>query len=240
MTDTAAPPKLSLPPPYTQLWVPQGDILAEAVARAPEHGAGTLVWRNRGGVAAFAVVLEPDRALLEARMAFFAGMAALADALAAHCPPERSVRILYPDTVLYDRSRLGGARFAVAPGAGAGDVPDWLVFAVELIADRDHLIDPGAFPESLSLQEDDFDPAEAIIESFASYLMLYFDRWTHQGLPAVTDRYLERIDPPMLSGSRTLEDGDLVERTPSGMTRRVPLDEGLARCAWRDDRGPRL
>jgi hypothetical protein len=141
--------------------------------------------------------------------------------------------------VLYDRSRLGGARFAVGP-AGADGVPAWLVFAAELIADRDHLPDPGAFPESLSLKEDAFDPPQAIIESFAAYLMLYFDRWTHQGLPAVTDRYLERIDPPMLSGSRTLEDGDLVERTPSGMTRRLPLAEGLARCAWRDARGPRL
>lgn len=238
MTETA--PRLTLPPPYSQHWVAIGDVFAAACDRAASDGAGTLLWRNAGGVAAFAVVLEPEQPLAEARLAFIAGMAALADALAAHCPPERGIRIVYPDTVLYDRARLGGARFAVAPGCGEGDVPDWLVFAAELIADRDHLPAPGAFPDSLSLKEDEFDAPEAIIESFASYLMLYFDRWAHQGEAAVIERYLERIDPPMLAGTRTLEGCDLVERTPGGMVRRIPLAEGLAACAWRDAKGPRL
>lgn len=236
MSDALRP--LQLPPPYTAHVVTADDILAAAVARAPADGAGTLLVTRRPGVLAFAVVLEPDRPLPEARGAFFAGMAALADALAAHCPPDRAVRIVWPDEVRYDRARLGGGRCAVAP-CDAGAVPDWMVFAAELIADRDGLDEPGRFPDSISLAEEGFDAPEDIIESFASYLMLYFDRWTHEGIMAVTNRVLMRIDPPLLRGLRRIEGETLVEITGSA-TRRVSLDDGLAASGWRADTGPRL
>lgn len=236
-----APERLFLPPPFTEVRVTGKGAFDEAIRRAPADGAGTLVWRHEGALMDVAVVLEPEQTLAEARMAFFACMAAIGDALSAHCPPERVVRFAYPDGLMYDAARLGGGRFAVAPGAKVDDVPDWIVFGAELIADRDHLPAPGEFPESASLAEEGFEPPAAIVESFASYLMLYFDRWTHQGLRAVTDRYLERIDPPMLAGSREIdESGDLVERTPSGAVRRLPLDQGLAACRWRGDGGPKL
>jgi hypothetical protein len=237
MTDAS---RLTLPPPYAQRRLAEGDALDAAIAAAVAEGAGTLLWRVSGGVAAFAVTLEPEAPLRAARMAVFAGMAALADALAAHCPPERGVRIGWPATVIYDRARLGGGRFAAPEGCAEDAVPDWLVFAAELIADRDAVEHPGEFPETTSLKEEGFDAPEAIIESFASYLMLYFDRWTHQGLSAVTERYLERLDPPLLAGTRAFEGCDLVERTPSGATRWRRLAEGLAAADWRGASGPRL
>jgi hypothetical protein len=240
LLEDAEPRPLVLPPPYSPRRIEAGDVLAEALRLAPEEGAGTLVWRHGGGILAFAVVLEPEQPLASARMAFFAGMCALGDALAAHCAPDRPVRFAWPDTIIYDAARLGGARFA-APGTCAEtDVPDWMVFAVELIAERDHLVDPGEYPESTSLKEEEFEPAEDILASFASYLMLWFDRWEHQGLKAVVEHYLARLDPPLAAGARSLADGDLVERLASGETRQESLSDGLAACRWRDARGPRL
>src|SRR5690606_34772610 len=99
---------LILPPPYTLFEGRGTDILDEAAALAPEHGAGTLVVRHAPGLLAFAVVLEPDQPLEEAQMAFLLGMTALGDALAAHCPPERPVRFVWPDELRYDKARLGG------------------------------------------------------------------------------------------------------------------------------------
>jgi hypothetical protein len=234
------PRRLVLPPPYSPRRIEAGDVLAEALRLAPEEGAGTLVWRHGGGVLAFAVVLEPEQSLAQARMAFFAGMCALGDALAAHCAPDRPVRFGWPDTIIYDAARLGGARFAAPEDCAETDVPDWMVFAVELIAERDHLVDPGAYPESTSLKEEEFEPAEDILASFASYLMLWFDRWQHQGLQAMVEHYLARLDPPLEAGARSLADGDLVERLPSGEMHEVSLADGLAACRWRDARGPRL
>ncbi|TQM94484.1 biotin/lipoate--protein ligase family protein [Roseinatronobacter monicus] len=233
--------KIILPPPYTLHRTEQADVLQVASDLAPTEGAGTLVVHQAPGLVAFAVVLEPEQPLAEAQMAFLLGMVAVADALAAHCPPERSVRMNWPDEVLFDKARLGGGRFAVAPGTGPEDVPDWMVFAAELIADRDQLTEPGALASSTSLKEEAFDPAEDIISTFASYMMLYFDRWAHDGIEAVTNRYLMRIDPPLLRGVRRIEGDRLVEVTPSsGGKRSAPLLEGLGKTGWRDAQGPKL
>ena len=239
MQENAAP-RLPLPPPFTLHRTGARDVLAEAMRLAPGEGAGTLALHQSPGLLSFAVVLEPETALAEARRAFLVGMTALADALAAHCPPERPVRILWPDRIVYDAARIGGGRFAVAPGTAEEAVPDWMVFAAELIADRDHLAEPGRFPASTSLKEEAFDPAEDIVSTFASYLMLYFDRWTHEGFDAVGNRFLMRIDPPLLRGVRRLEGDRMVEVTPSGGRRFPALAEALSAQDWRDDGGPKL
>ena len=236
-------PLLTLPPPYAQHRLEDGDVVAEAIRRAPEDGAGTLVWRHRPGLLAFAVVLEPEQKHSEARLAFLGGMVALAEALVANCPPERAVRFGWPDTVLYDRARLGGGRFVIPEGCAEDETPQWMVFAAELIADRDHLDAPGDFPDSTSLKEEEFTGPQAIMESFAAYLMLNFDRWAHQGRQAVTSRYIERLDPPLAEGSRGIgPDCELVERSASGSERRSGLMEGLSSSSWRDAAtgGPRL
>ncbi len=240
MTTTTAQ-RIPLPPPYTLHRTDTRDTLAEAVRLAPEHGAGTLVLHQSAGLLSFAVVLEPDMPLAQAQMAFLLGMAALGDTLAAHCPPERAVRFVWPDVVQFDKCRIGGGRFAVAPETRAEDVPDWMVFAADLIADRDVLDEPGHYPDTTSLKEDGFDPAEDIVATFASYVMLYVDRWTHDGLDAVTNRYLMRIDPPLLRGVRRMDGDRLVEITPSGGGKRhAPLMEALGQSDWRGPDGPKL
>ena len=241
MPDTTLTQNLSLPPAFTLHRTDRRDVLEEAVRIAPEMGAGTLVLHQSAGLLAFAVVLEPEQPLSEARQAFVLGMTALADALAAHCPPERPVRLVWPDKVLFDAARLGGGRLAVAPGCAEDQVPDWMVFAAELIADRDHLTAPGEFPETSSLREESFDPADQIVATFASYMMLYFDRWAHEGFAAVSNRYLMRVDPPLLRGVRRIEGDRMLEITPSGGGKRYPpLAEALSVCDWRDAQGPRL
>ncbi len=241
MSDTIAATRLVLPPAFSLHPCATRDVLAETVRIAPEKGAGTLVLHQSRGLLAFAVVLEPEQVLSQARQAFILGMTALADALAAHCPPERPVRLVWPDQVIFDAARIGGGRFAVAPGCAEDAVPEWMVFAAELIADRDHLDAPGRFPNSTSLKEEVFDPAEQIVSTFASYMMLYFDRWAHEGFAAVSNRYLMRVDPPLLRGVRRIEEGRMLEITPSGGGKRYPaLPEALARQDWRDDNGPRL
>src|SRR5256886_17710103 len=83
-------PALDLPPPYRLITLREvGDAFAHACAIAADEGAGTLVYVGRFDLAEFAVVLEPDEPLRLARRAFYAGMVALADALAAHAPAEK-------------------------------------------------------------------------------------------------------------------------------------------------------
>lgn len=236
MTDLAPPRRLVLPPPYQQHWLASGDALVEAARRAPEGGAGTFVWSWVPGAGPgsldFAVVLEPEAPLSEARLAFLAGMVALSEAVAAHCPPERVVRFGWPGELRFDAGRLGGARLAVAPGTSEDGVPDWMVFAVELIADRDHLTEPGSYPESVSLKEEGFVDPPAIAESFAAHLMLAFDQWKHEGRSWVLTRYADRLaSGGVLTGAGDLEADD----GPIGLQQSLSVLPH-----WRGDWGPLL
>ena len=101
---TRLAPELALPPPFTAIRLREvGDAFAHAVAIAPEKGAGTLVYVGRFDLAEFALVLEPDEPLLRRGVTFYAGMAALADALAAHAQPDTSITIDWPDSLLVNK-----------------------------------------------------------------------------------------------------------------------------------------
>src|SRR5215475_1668616 len=110
-TGTAHSPlasELALPPPFSVVRLREvGDAFAHAVSIAAERGAGTLVYVGRFDLAEFAVVVEPDEPLMQARRVFYAGMAALADALVALAQPSTSVTIEWPDSLLVNRGLVG-------------------------------------------------------------------------------------------------------------------------------------
>lgn len=236
LDDLSAPRALVLPPPYTAHWLAQGDAFARACELAPSHGAGTLVWHARtGGGAAgkldFAVVLEPDVPLVQARRAIILGMLALGDAVAVHCAPERAVSFGWLGELFLDAGRLGGMRLQVAPDMNENEVPDWMVLGAELIADRDHLSAPGSKPESISLKEEDFADPPILVESFAAHLMLKFDRLTHGGFEDLAASYSSRLT----TGEALTESGDL--QGAEGLTL---LKDALLKNPWRDAHGPKL
>src|SRR5918996_4699654 len=94
---------LDLPPPFRAVMLREvGDAFAHAVGIAAEAGAGTLVWVGRFDLVEFALVVERDEPLTQARRTFYAGMVALMDALVAHAPPEKLIAIDWPDVVFVD------------------------------------------------------------------------------------------------------------------------------------------
>ena len=121
--------QLDLPPPFRLISLREvGDAFAHAIDVAPDEGAGTLVFVGRFDLAEFAVVLEPDEPLRTARRAFYAGMAALGDALAAQAPPEKPMGFDWPDAIRIDGGLVGGARLAWPQDADEDAPPSWLVF----------------------------------------------------------------------------------------------------------------
>jgi biotin-(acetyl-CoA carboxylase) ligase len=239
---------LDLPPGYTLVALREhGDAFAHACAIAPEAGAGTLVWVRRYDLVEFAVVLEPDEALRSARRALFAGLNATADAIAAHCPPEREVSFAWPDTIMFDGGLLGGARLGWPQDCAEGDVPAWLAFGVMLrAADMAHLTEVQS-AAGVSLMGEGFEMVEtdAIVESFARHLMTAFDTWRERGFDPIARDYLERL-PKTKAGERRGIDlnGDLVTSLPAakGAPQRIALVDALANVAWYDTthRGPKF
>jgi biotin-(acetyl-CoA carboxylase) ligase len=239
---------LDLPPGYTLVALREaGDAFAHGCAIAGQAGAGTLVWVRRYDLVEFAVVLEPDDPLKSARRALFAGMNAVADAIAAHCPPEREVSFDWPDTVMFDGGLLGGARLGWPQDCAETDVPSWLVFGVILRAAEMAQVEEMQAAAGVALLSEGFEmiDTDAIIESFARHLMTAFDRWKERGFEAIAGDYLERL-PKRKAGERRAIDsnGDLLVALPgsSAPPERTPLVDALARANWYDPhaRGPKL
>jgi biotin-(acetyl-CoA carboxylase) ligase len=242
-------PALDLPPPFRLITLREvGDAFAHAVSVAADEGAGTLVDVGRFDLAEFAVVLEPEEPLQTARRALYAGLAALADALAVHVPPEKPVSFDWPDAVSVDGGLVGGVRLAWPQGADEREPPDWLVFGamIRTVALDDE--EAGVRPLSSALEEEGFDDlgSGALVESFARHLMVAIDTWQEQGFGEIAKSYLARLAPE--KGVRRDIDisGDLLVRrilVSSGKTETEhrSLVQALAQPSWLDPAtgGPR-
>jgi biotin-(acetyl-CoA carboxylase) ligase len=230
---------LDLPPGYRAIALREsGDAFAHARAVAEREGAGTFVHVRRYDLVEFAVVLEPEEPLRSARRAFFAGMLAVAEAIAAHCPPEREVAFAWPDTIIFDHGVVGGGRLAWPENAAEDEIPDWLVFGCMLRAvDLSH-VEAGLHAGATSLVAEGFDlvDVDSIAESFARHLMTAFDLWGEQGFRAVGEEYLKRL-PKKKAGEQRIIDanGDLLTTLPlASEAERLPLVPALMEAAWLD------
>ncbi len=237
VTRTALAPELTLPPPYSAVRLREwGDAFAHAVTLAPERGAGTLVYVGRFDAAEFALVLEPAEPLAKARRVFYAGMAALADALAGAAPPETAIHIEWPDALYVNWGLVGGGRLAWPKGA-EGKVPDWLVFGGTIRTAATTGVDPGVTPDITALDEEGFTEIGSIqvIEGFARNFMHAVDAWRDRGFSAVARSYFGRFSRHS-SLARDIDDnGDLLVRhTSGGQAERTPLLPRLAEPSWLD------
>jgi biotin-(acetyl-CoA carboxylase) ligase len=237
--------KLDLPPPFRLVTLREaGDAFAHATTIAGEAGAGTLVYVGRFDLAEFAVVLEPDDKLATARCAFYAGMAALADALAARAPPEKPITFTWPDAIEVDGGLVGGARLAWPEGADEEAPPPWLVFGAVIRTIAMGEAEPGLRPLATALAEEGFDDlgSDALVESFTRHLMLAIDRWQENGFGDVAKAYLERLKPEPGLRREIDENGDLlVRRMAAPSIERRSLLAALAAPSWLDpaSAGPR-
>jgi biotin-(acetyl-CoA carboxylase) ligase len=231
-------PALDLPPPFRAVALREaGDAFAHATRIAGEAGAGTLVHVGRFDLAEFAVVLEPDQPLRQARRALYAGLAALADALAVHAPPEKPISFDWPATVRIDGGLVGGARLAWPENAAEEAVPAWLVFGAMIRTAAMCGEEPGLHPRATALDEEGFVEVDSgrLLERFTRHLMVAVDTWQQSGFDALARSYLSRLASEPGAQTTLDENGDLLlRRADHGATLRRPLAPALAAAPWLD------
>lgn len=234
-----------LPPAYRLVTLREmGDAFAHAKANAISEGAGTLVFVGRFDLVEFAVVLEPDEPLRQARRAFYAGMSAVMDALAVNAPPEKPMNIDWPDAIRVDTGLVGGGRLAWPDNADENEPPEWLVFGAMIRTVSMAEGDSGLRPLSAALEEEGFSDVTAgeLVEAFSRHFMTAVDIWQEQGFGAVARDYLSRL--PAEKGVRRDidENGDLlVRRMGKTDVERRELLPLLRTPSWYDPKagGPR-
>jgi hypothetical protein len=238
-------PALDLPPAFRLVSLREvGDAFAHAQEIAADEGAGTLVWVGRFDLAEFAVVLEPDEPLRAARRAVYAGMAALADALAVHAPPERPIAFDWPDAIRVDGGLVGGGRLAWPRDAHEDAPPAWLVFGASVRTVTMSDAGSGLRPIEAALEDEGFDDLGSgrLVESFARQLMVLIDAWQESGFGVVAQSYLTRLsaEPDV---ERTIDGvGDLLVRRKGKLdVKKHRLLPALAVPSWLDPNtgGPR-
>jgi biotin-(acetyl-CoA carboxylase) ligase len=241
----ATAPALDLPPLFRLVSLREvGDAMAHATAIAAEEGAGTLVHVGRFDLAEFAVVLEPDEPLWQARRAVYAGAAALADALAVHAPPEKPIAFDWPDAIRVDGGLVGGIQLRWPAGADENEPAPWLAFGAMIRTVALGEGEPGLTPLAAALEDEGFDGLGSgrLVESFARHLMSAIDAWQEKGFGEIARNYLTRLAPE--SGVRRSidENGDLlVKRVTATEPVRHSLVDALSQVSWLDPatRGPR-
>jgi hypothetical protein len=235
---------LDLPPAFQLVTLREvGDAFAHAKAHAAELGAGALVYVGRFDLAEFAVVLEPEQPLRTARRAFYAGMAALIDALVAHAPPQKPIACVWPDAIEVDAGLVGGGQLAWPEGPEDA-APAWLVFGAMIRTVSMVEGEPGVRPLSAALEDEGFDEvgSGALVEAFARHLMLHVDAWQEQGFAPVAKSYLSRLEAEEGVRRDIDDNGDLlVRRISKTEVKRRRLVPALATPSWLDPktRGPR-
>jgi biotin-(acetyl-CoA carboxylase) ligase len=229
--------ELNLPPPFRSVALREaGDAFLHAARVAETAGAGTFVHVGRFDLAEFAVVLEPELSLREARRTIYAGLVAMADALAASAPPEKSIAFTWPDCIYVDRGLIGGARLAWPKEDREDAPPRWLVFGATVRTAHSDDVTPGLRPCSTSLDAEGFDTGSTrLFEDFARHFMAVLDTWQQHGFSDIARRYLQRLSPEA-SGPRSIADnGDLLEGTVAAtQAGRRSLAGALARASWFD------
>jgi biotin-(acetyl-CoA carboxylase) ligase len=245
MPITAARAALDLPPAYRLVTLREvGDAFAHARAIAAQEGAGTLVYVGRFDLAEFAVILEPDEPLRTARRAFYAGCAALADALAVYAPPEKPIEFVWPDAIHVDGGLVGGARLGWPADADDDAPADWLVFGAMIRTVAMDEEEGGLSPLAAALTEEGFADAgsDRLVESFSRHLMVALDAWQESGFDAVAKTYLPRLVPEPHVRRAIDTNGDLlVRRVGRREVERRALVPALATPSWLDPAsgGPR-
>jgi biotin-(acetyl-CoA carboxylase) ligase len=189
---------------------------------------------GRFDLAEFAVVLEPTDPLAKGRRVFYAGMAALADAIAAAAPPETAIHIEWPDALYVNWALVGGGRLAWPAKTGAGNVPEWLVFGATIRTASSTGVDPGLTPDLTALDEEGFAEISSnnIIEGFARNLMLLLSDWQEGRFTAVRKSYFERLSRDDRQHWDIDDNGDLISRIANDSTERRALLPRLEKPEW--------
>ncbi len=256
MTDTRtkrstslAQPDLALPPGFHAKGLRElKDAFAEAQRLAASEGGGLVTYVHRFDTVEFALVIEPDEPLAQARRSVYAAMNALADAIATHCPPERPLTFDWPDTIRLDGGIIGGVRLGVPDGTSEDEVPAWLTLGmmvrlfVPLFAGQGHELDQP-FTAGTSLATEGFEMLDGgtLIESFCRHLLVYVDQWQEQGFAPVGRHYLARLKTATgadrLARRGIAENGDLVSEAGTRGNAPPPrsLADALRAPAWRDE-----
>jgi hypothetical protein len=230
---------LDLPPPFHLVTLREfGDAFVHACTHAAELGAGTLVFVGRFDLAEFAVVMEPDEPFAFAWRPLYAGMIALADAIAMLAPPKKRLAIEWPDAIRLDGRLVGGGRLGWPESADEAEPPPWLVFCAMIRTGSMAGDGSGLRPLTTALEDEGFEDtgSDRLVEGFARHFMRVIDHWREAGFAAIANSYVSRLERERGVSHGIGDGGELLLTRFGTPVERHGLGAKLAAPSWLDPR----
>lgn len=171
------------------------EVAVEGAKRGELRAADTL-WSDDGGRAELAIVLEPDVGSAASREVAAVMFLAVADSLGALMPPQTSVYLRWPHTLLLNVGEVGRISLALDRD-GEDRTPDWLVVAASLqVESLTDVREPGDVVDRTSLAEEGAGDltATTLLHAIAAHFLVRLDQWQQGGLTAIERLLTERIE----------------------------------------------
>jgi biotin-(acetyl-CoA carboxylase) ligase len=199
---------LALPPLYVDCpLAADSDVMAIAkqFAIAGTEGGSFFHARSHGQLA-MALVLAPEKKLLEALSVAYPLQLALGDALGACLPPQVAVHFLWPDRLLLNGAQFGKMTF-LAPESDLLQVPSWLVAGLALQVAGEAKGEGPLLHTSLEAENLANTDLKDLQESFARYFLKWLHDWEDGGVASLAPHYLARHYDPDKPQEFRVDDG---------------------------------
>lgn len=152
---------------------------------------GLIVWADRADALSAAIVLAPEKPLVDAISILFAPAIGFVDSLGALGPPEVAIHHVWPSSFKVNGAGCGGLRVAASTKDPEIE-PDWLVIAIDVpfLPTGDGGEDPTRtclFNEGCA----DITPHQ-LLESWSRHTLVWINRWLEDGLKPLHDAWRER------------------------------------------------
>lgn len=205
-------------------------------------GAGDVVWSRNEQRVGLALILEPEVPLARSVEMLPLAMVAAGDCLGALTPPQVAVMFRWPNVILINGGVAGGVHGAFGGAANVGQVPDWLVIAIELRHRRGPQDgEPGDTPDVTWLSEEGCAELTRtdLIESYSRHLLTWINSWQDEGFRPVHESWMFRAegreeDTAIGEGGTFVgldDSGNLLYRTAGGEMRSSCLVDHFV--AWK-------
>ncbi|VAW11886.1 hypothetical protein MNBD_ALPHA09-1483 [hydrothermal vent metagenome] len=168
---------------------------AIAGARAGTLRAGDLLWSLDGNELQMGIVLEPEVARARCHEMLFVLMVAFGDAFGVLSPPEVSITHDWPDGILANDARVGGAAIAISAQETEG-VPGWMVVALNIrMAPNMGDPEPGLDRRWTTLWDEGCGEIEALelLEATARHFLAWVHTWQEAGFEPVHNAWVRRM-----------------------------------------------
>ena len=193
---------------------------------------GLVIWAGRADALSAAIVLAPEKPLVDAVSVLFAPAIGLVDALGALGPPEVAIHHVWPCAFRVNGALCGGLRVA-ASTTNPAEEPDWMVIGIDIPFLPEG--DGGEDPEHTCLFHEgcgEITPTQ-LLESWSRHSLHWLHRWLDDGLAPLHAAWRERawqMGEPLADGSGTFmgldEQGGMLVKSGEA-TRLRPLTEAL-------------